>query len=78
MLQYDSLYQVDVNGQPQPWLAKRATISPDGLTYDIELREGVKWHDGKPLTAADVKFAFDYYIANKTGRFAPRCGRWNP
>ena len=70
MLQYDSLYQVDLNGQPQPWLATGATISPDGLTYDIKLREGVKWHDGKPFTAADVKFAFDYYVANKTGRFA--------
>ena len=70
MLQYDSLYQVDVNGQPQPWLATKATVSPDGRTYSLVLREGVKWHDGKPLTAADVKFAFDFYIANKTGRFA--------
>ncbi len=34
-------------------------VSADGKTVTIKLRKGVKWHDGKPFTAADVKFTFD-------------------
>ncbi len=42
-----------------PVLATKWEVSKDGLTFDITLREGVKWHDGKPLTVEDVKFSFD-------------------
>jgi peptide/nickel transport system substrate-binding protein len=69
MLQYDTLYQLDAKGAPKPWLATELKASSDGLTYDITLRDGVKWHDGKPFTANDVKFAFDYFTAKKVGRF---------
>jgi peptide/nickel transport system substrate-binding protein len=68
-LQYDTLYQIDLNGVPQPWLATSATVSEDGLTVTLELRDDVTWHDGQPLTAADVKFTFDYFQANTQGRF---------
>lgn len=68
-LQYDTLYQLDLNGVPQPWLATSATVSADGLTVTLELRDDVTWHDGQPLTAADVKFTFDYFQANQQGRF---------
>jgi ABC-type transport system substrate-binding protein len=43
----------------EPGLAKEWTISKDGKTFEFTLRDGVKWHDGKPLTAEDVKFSFD-------------------
>lgn len=43
----------------QPVLATSWEISKDGMTYTFTLREGVKWHDGKPLTVEDVKFSFD-------------------
>lgn len=43
----------------KPALATSWEISEDGLTYTFTLREGVKWHDGKPMTAEDVKFSFD-------------------
>ncbi|MCR9204065.1 MAG: ABC transporter substrate-binding protein [Halobacteriovoraceae bacterium] len=43
----------------QPALATEWETSPDGLMYTFKLREGVKWHDGKPFTAEDVKFTFD-------------------
>jgi peptide/nickel transport system substrate-binding protein len=68
-LQYDTLYQLDVNGVPQPWLATSATVSEDGLSVTLELRAGVTWHDGQPFTPEDVKFTFDYFQANPQGRF---------
>lgn len=40
-------------------LAKEWSISKDGKTFEFTLRDGVKWHDGKPLTVEDVKFSFD-------------------
>lgn len=45
----------------EPGLAKEWTVSKDGKTFEFTLRDGVKWHDGKPLTIEDVKFSFDAY-----------------
>jgi peptide/nickel transport system substrate-binding protein/microcin C transport system substrate-binding protein len=42
-----------------PGLAERTEISADGTEFSFTLRKGVKWHDGQPLTAEDVKFSFD-------------------
>lgn len=44
-------------------LAQSWTIAPDGLTYTFKLHDNVKFHDGSPLTSADVKATFDR-IAN--------------
>jgi peptide/nickel transport system substrate-binding protein len=46
-------------GAPSPDLAQKWDISPDGKTYTFTLRPGVKWHNGDPFTADDVKFTFD-------------------
>lgn len=43
----------------EPGLAKEWTIAKDGKSFEFTLRDGVKWHDGKPLTIQDVKFSFD-------------------
>lgn len=43
----------------EPCLAESWEISPDQLTYTFHLRHGVKWHDGEPFTAEDVKYTFD-------------------
>ena len=40
-------------------LAKSWTMSADGLTYTFILHEGVKFHDGSPLTSADIKATFE-------------------
>ncbi len=42
----------------EPWLAERWQTSADGRTFTLTLREGVRWSDGTPLTAADVLFSF--------------------
>lgn len=47
------------SAQPSPDHAEKWSISDDGLTYTFNLRKGLKWHDGQPLTADDVKFTFD-------------------
>jgi peptide/nickel transport system substrate-binding protein len=44
-----------------PSLATRWQESPDDLTYDFELRQGVKFHNGDPFTAEDVHFSFERY-----------------
>lgn len=68
-LQYDTLYQLDAEGVPQPWLVTAAETSEDGLTITLDLREDVTWHDGEPFTAADVKFTFDNFVAFPQSRF---------
>ena len=49
-------------GKPMaPSLAESWSVSADGLTYDFVLRPGVRFHNGDPLTADDVKFSFERY-----------------
>jgi peptide/nickel transport system substrate-binding protein len=50
-----------------PALAESWSVSPDGLVYDFVLRKGVKFHNGDPVTAEDVKFSLERYrgAANK-------------
>ncbi|RQS62611.1 ABC transporter substrate-binding protein [Burkholderia sp. Bp8963] len=43
--------------KPKPQLATAWQVSPDGLQYRFTLRRGVKWHDGRPFTSADVAFS---------------------
>ncbi|WP_336071260.1 ABC transporter substrate-binding protein [Nitratireductor rhodophyticola] len=50
---YDVLVAVDENFAPQPQMADW-TISDDNLTYTFTLRDGLKFHDGAPVTAADA------------------------
>ncbi|MEX0329885.1 MAG: ABC transporter substrate-binding protein [Puniceicoccaceae bacterium] len=43
----------------EPRLAESYSISPDGLSYTFQLREGVRFHDGTPLNAETARFSFD-------------------
>jgi hypothetical protein len=47
---------------PKPELAEGWEVSEDGLRYVFTLREGLRWSDGEPLTAADVDFTFNRII----------------
>lgn len=53
----EGLIKWDLDLRPQPSLATSWEIGEDGLSYTFHLREGVKWHDGAPFTAADVAFS---------------------
>lgn len=63
---YDGLVRYkDGTLETEPALAKSWTISDDGLTYTFTLRDGIKFHDGSPLTAEAVKFNFDRMLDEK-------------
>lgn len=64
---FSSLVRPDSLLSPSPDLATTWKTSEDGLTYTFTLRPGVKWHDGQPLTANDVKFTFDRIIDAGSG-----------
>jgi len=55
-----------------PELATDWTVSEDGLSYTFRLREGVRFHDGKPFTSADVKATFDLVRAPPEGTASAR------
>ena len=58
---HDALVKPMPDNQMSPCLATKWSESADGLTYDFELRQGVKFHNGDPFTAEDVKFSFERY-----------------
>src|SRR6267142_636867 len=58
---HDALVKPMPAGDNTPSLAESWTVSKDGLTYEFVLRHGVKFHNGDPVTAEDVKFSFDRY-----------------
>ena len=54
---FDGLLDYGPDLKPRPQLAESVDVSADGLTVRLQLRKNVLWHDGKPFTAADVKFS---------------------
>jgi peptide/nickel transport system substrate-binding protein len=64
---YSTLMALDPDAKPYPELAERYEMAPDGLTYTFFLRKDVKFHNGDPLTAEDVKFSFDRLRAKDSG-----------
>jgi peptide/nickel transport system substrate-binding protein len=59
-LVYDTLFYPDVNNEPIPWMVRDYRVSRDGRTWTLTLHPNLRWHDGRPLTAEDVKFTFEY------------------
>src|SRR6478609_4064858 len=52
-LVFDTLFSLDKDFKPQPQMVESWTASDDKLTYKFTLRDGLKWHDGQPVRAAD-------------------------
>ncbi|MBN8944006.1 MAG: peptide ABC transporter substrate-binding protein [Rhizobiales bacterium] len=76
---FSPLWFIDAQGRFVPDLAKEVPsvenggLSADGLTWKVKLRTDVKWHDGTPFTAEDVKYSFDL-INNPNFRVRNRVG----
>ncbi len=60
-LVYDSMYELNLDGSFTLTLAESVDRSDDGLVYTYKIKDGIKWHDGKPLTAEDVSFSYNLY-----------------
>ena len=58
---HDALVKPMPGQRLAPSLAESWTVSPDGLAYEFVLRKGVRFHNGEPVTAEDVKFSFERY-----------------
>ncbi|NKN37426.1 peptide ABC transporter substrate-binding protein [Agrobacterium sp. a22-2] len=65
---FDPLFAIDPEGKFTPALAievptvENGGISADGLAWKVKLRDDVKWHDGTPFTAEDVKFTLELMV----------------
>lgn len=66
---YNGLVDMDAEGNIQPELAKDWKIK-DNTVYEFELHEGVKFHNGREMTAEDVKYSFERIIDPDTSSIA--------
>lgn len=64
LLIHDTLLVRTADGGFTGWLATSLERSDDGRAYTFQLREGARWHDGRPVTAQDVAFSFSYFQAH--------------
>ena len=65
-LMFTQLWRFDREFGLEPQLATRLDIDEDGREYLVQLREGVTWHDGRPLTAHDVVFTVEQLLRPET------------
>ncbi len=63
---YDTLLSIDENLKPQPQMANWK-VTADNLTYTFTLREGLKWHDGTPVTAEDCVASLQRWAKRDAG-----------
>jgi len=63
---YRGLITLDDNSTPQPALAESWVVSDDGLTYTFTLRDGIKFSNGRDITADDVKYSFERLLNPET------------
>lgn len=72
-LMFSGLIGVDPwTGEIFPDMARSYKVDPDGVTYTTVLRKGLKWSDGKPVTAEDVAFTWNTLIAKGYGNTSLR------
>ncbi len=70
-LMYDTLADIDLEGNFQPEIATDWSVSEDGLTWTLNIRDDVTFHDGTPLTAEDVAYSLNLYRDTESFVFLP-------
>lgn len=65
---FEGLLKPDKNGNLYPAVAENYEVSEDGLTYTFEIREGIKFHNGKTVTPEDVKYSIERLMGAETGK----------
>jgi peptide/nickel transport system substrate-binding protein len=63
----EGLVKVNMQGEVVRALAERYSVSTDGMVYTFTLRHGVKFHNGRSLTAEDVKYTLERNLDPNTG-----------
>lgn len=63
---YKSLFKIESDGRPTPYLAESAVCSSDNLSWEINLKNNITFHNGEPLSARDVEATVKYLITNDT------------
>lgn len=72
---YSGLMKINPDGTLVPDLAESITVSDDGKTYNIIIKNNVRFHDGRPLTARDV--AFTIGLIQNADLKSPLRGNWS-
>ena len=71
---WDRLMRIGTDGLAKPWAAEKVQWA-DPKTVDITLRQGMKWHDGKPVTIDDVIFSFQAPMGDEAPMYKPFVSR---
>jgi peptide/nickel transport system substrate-binding protein len=66
LMVYDTLFALDSHNIPRPQMVDTYTVSPDGLTYRFTLRQGLRFHDGQPVTSEDVVASINRWMKRDT------------
>jgi peptide/nickel transport system substrate-binding protein len=71
---YSGLVQLNERIEPEPDLADRWTISPDAKRYEFHIRNNARFHDGSPVTSADVKYTVEEVAGKYLSTFIAQAG----
>lgn len=63
---YDTLFATDIEGRVRPQMVDKWKVSPDNRTWTFTLRDGLEFHDGKPVTSEDVVASIKRWAARDT------------
>ncbi len=69
-LVWDRLLRIGPDGLPRPWAAESYEWT-GATTIEVTLRDGMRWHDGQPVTAEDVKFSFEAAMGDEAPMYKP-------
>jgi peptide/nickel transport system substrate-binding protein len=65
-LVYDTMFDLELDGSTYHLtLADKWDVSPDGKTHTFKIKQGIKFHDGQPMTAKDIAFSYNFYKAHE-------------